>query len=69
MTILRSYDDEEFYNADDDPKLVLFRHLLREWFAGGYQNAVTIADIIINGDGIWRSPGKWPWNRKKWSQS
>ena len=68
MTTLRPHDDDdnEFYNADEDPKLVLFRHLLREWFAGGDRNALTIADIIDD-DGIWRSPGKWPWNRKKWS--
>ena len=68
MTTLRPHDDDddEFYNAEEDPKLVLFRHLLREWFAGGDRNAVTIGDIIDD-DGIWRSPGKWPWNRKKWS--
>jgi len=67
MTTLRPHDDDnEFYNADEDPKLVLFRHLLREWFAGGDRNAITTADITDD-DGIWRSPGKWPWNRKKWT--
>jgi hypothetical protein len=28
------FHDQE-YNVDQDPKFILFRHLLREWFAGG----------------------------------
>ena len=37
---------EEYYNADQDPKFVLFRHLLREWFAGGAHS--TKEDTIDN---------------------
>ncbi|KAL7498476.1 hypothetical protein ACHAWT_006249 [Skeletonema menzelii] len=35
------FHEEEYYNADQDPKFILFRHLLREWFAGGSNGETT----------------------------
>ncbi|KAK1740771.1 YqgE/AlgH family protein [Skeletonema marinoi] len=40
------FHEQEYYNADQDPKFILFRHLLREWFAGG--NDTTKDEAIDN---------------------
>ena len=48
-----SYFQDQEYNIDQDPKYTLFRHLLREWFAGGGD---TTKDEAIN--------NSWP---RQWS--
>jgi len=43
------------YRPDEDPKFLLFRHLLREYFAGG------------SADPTGAKVGKWPFERRQWS--
>ena len=45
----------EEYRPDEDPKFLLFRHLLREYFAGGRAEP--------SGEKV----GKWPFERRQWS--
>lgn len=48
------HDHNDTYNVDQDPKFILFRHLLREWFAGGGD---TSKDEAVDKDNSW--PRQW----------
>jgi hypothetical protein len=48
------HDQGDAYNVDQDPKFILFRHLLREWFAGGGD---TSKDEAVDKDNSW--PRQW----------
>jgi hypothetical protein len=60
-------DGMEYYCADEDPKFVLFRHLLRELFAGG---GIDDDDDDVNANASSSGGGgrgnDWPWKRR-WS--
>lgn len=51
--------DDDFYSSDEDPKYVLFRHLLREWCVAGGDSGKIDQDVVTNND-----TSSWP---RKWS--